>query len=100
MMDRYSAANTVKVQGNAYVGKGTVLYSDSETGLDRLSIASNVNFFMQVLSRPTGARAWQPVSQHRAAMSSFGPSVRYWSFFPTARRSITPATPTTRLRSA
>ena len=27
--DRYSATNTVKVQGNAYVGLGTVLYSDS-----------------------------------------------------------------------
>ena len=27
--DRYSATNTVKVQGNVYVGKGTVLYADS-----------------------------------------------------------------------
>ena len=27
--DRYSATNTVKVQGNIYVGKGTVLYADS-----------------------------------------------------------------------
>jgi urea carboxylase-associated protein 1 len=26
--DRYSAMNTVKVQGNVFVGKGTVLYSD------------------------------------------------------------------------
>ena len=27
--DRYSATNTVKVQGNVYDGKGTVLYADS-----------------------------------------------------------------------
>ena len=27
--DRYSATNTVKVQGNVYVGLGTVLYADS-----------------------------------------------------------------------
>ena len=27
--DRYSATNTVKIQGNIYVGKGTVLYADS-----------------------------------------------------------------------
>ena len=27
--DRYSSMNTIKVQGNAYVGKGTVLYSDA-----------------------------------------------------------------------
>jgi len=26
--DRYSAANTIKVQGNIYIGAGTVLYSD------------------------------------------------------------------------
>jgi uncharacterized protein len=27
--DRYNSMNTVKVQGNSYVGKGTVLYSDA-----------------------------------------------------------------------
>ena len=27
--DRYSATNTVKVQGNIYVGQGSILYSDS-----------------------------------------------------------------------
>ena len=27
--DRYSATNTLKDQGNVYVGKGTVLYADS-----------------------------------------------------------------------
>ena len=27
--DRYCATNTVKVQGNVYVGQGTVLYADS-----------------------------------------------------------------------
>lgn len=31
--DRYSASNTVKVQGNIYVGEGTVLYSDSGKAL-------------------------------------------------------------------
>ena len=31
--DRYSATNTIKVQGNIYVGKGTVLYSDSGRAL-------------------------------------------------------------------
>ncbi len=31
--DRYSATNTIKVQGNIYVGKGTVLYSDSGKAL-------------------------------------------------------------------
>ena len=31
--DRYSAANTVKVQGNIYVGEGTILYSDSGKAL-------------------------------------------------------------------
>jgi urea carboxylase-associated protein 1 len=31
--DRYSATNTVKVQGNVYVGPGTVLYADSGTAL-------------------------------------------------------------------
>ena len=94
--DRYSSMNTVKIQGNLYVGKGTVLYSDSgkalltviedtlgrhdtvygccsnannrlrygvtttescytnfsnelaRHGLDRGSIVSNLNFFMQV----------------------------------------------------
>jgi urea carboxylase-associated protein 1 len=29
LADRYSATNTVKVQGNVYVGLGTVLYADS-----------------------------------------------------------------------
>jgi urea carboxylase-associated protein 1 len=94
--DRYSASNTIKVQGSVYVGRGTTLYSDSgaallrvvgdsvgqhdtlygccseannflrygvrhtancydnflrglaSRGLDRLSIVSNINFFMQV----------------------------------------------------
>ena len=27
--DRYSASNTIKVQGNIYIGEGSVLYSDS-----------------------------------------------------------------------
>lgn len=27
--DRYNSMNTIKVQGNSYVGKGTVLYSDA-----------------------------------------------------------------------
>src|SRR5580700_10720691 len=27
--DRYSATNTMKIQGNIYIGKGTVLYSES-----------------------------------------------------------------------
>ena len=31
--DRYSATNTVKVQGNVYVGLGTVLYADSGVAL-------------------------------------------------------------------
>lgn len=31
--DRYSATNTVKVQGNVYVGLGSVLYSDSGAAL-------------------------------------------------------------------
>jgi len=31
--DRYSSMNTVKVQGNVYVGKGTVLYADSGNAL-------------------------------------------------------------------
>ena len=34
--DRYSATNTVKVQGNVYVGKGTVLYADSGKPLMRV----------------------------------------------------------------
>lgn len=33
LADRYSATNTVKVQGNVYVGLHTVLYSDSGTAL-------------------------------------------------------------------
>ena len=31
--DRYSAANTIKLQGNIYVGEGTILYSDSRKAL-------------------------------------------------------------------
>ena len=31
--DRYSAANTIKVQGNVYIGMGTVLYSDRGAAL-------------------------------------------------------------------
>jgi hypothetical protein len=31
--DRYSATNTVKVQGNIYIGLGTVLYADSGAAL-------------------------------------------------------------------
>jgi urea carboxylase-associated protein 1 len=31
--DRYSATNTVKIQGGIYVGKGTVLYSDAGAAL-------------------------------------------------------------------
>jgi uncharacterized protein len=31
--DRYSATNTVKVQGNIYIGGGTVLYADSGAAL-------------------------------------------------------------------
>lgn len=34
--DRYSATNTVKVQGNVYVGEGTVLYADSGKPLLRV----------------------------------------------------------------
>ena len=34
--DRYSSTNTVKVQGNVYVGKGTVLYADSGKPLLRV----------------------------------------------------------------
>ncbi|MDC0476328.1 DUF1989 domain-containing protein [Alphaproteobacteria bacterium] len=34
--DRYSATNTVKVQGNIYVGKETVLYADSGKPLLRV----------------------------------------------------------------
>ena len=34
--DRYSATNTVKVQGNVYVNKGTVLYADSGKPLLRV----------------------------------------------------------------
>ena len=34
--DRYSATNTVKVQGNVYVGKETVLYADSGKPLLRV----------------------------------------------------------------
>ena len=34
--DRYSATNTVKVQGNVYVGNGTVLYADSGKPLLRV----------------------------------------------------------------
>jgi uncharacterized protein len=96
LSDRYSSMNTIKVQANAYIGKGTVLYSDAGValftliadtlgrhdtiygccsaannflryglrdtpscyanfqevlgtfGLDKGSIVSNVNFFMQV----------------------------------------------------
>ncbi len=33
LTDRYSTMNTVKVQGNVYVGLNTVLYSDSGTAL-------------------------------------------------------------------
>ena len=33
IIDRYSATNTVKVQCNIYVGKGTVLYADSGKAL-------------------------------------------------------------------
>jgi len=33
LSDRYSTMNTVKVQGNVYVGLGTILYSDSGTAL-------------------------------------------------------------------
>ena len=31
--DRYSSMNTIKIQGNSYVGLGTVLYSDSGVAL-------------------------------------------------------------------
>src|SRR5580700_10029700 len=31
--DRYSATNTIKVQGNIYIGAGTVLYSDRGAAL-------------------------------------------------------------------
>jgi urea carboxylase-associated protein 1 len=31
--DRYSATNTIKVQGNIYIGNGTVLYADSGAAL-------------------------------------------------------------------
>ena len=34
--DRYSATNTVKVQGNVYVGKETILYADSGKPLLRV----------------------------------------------------------------
>ncbi|WP_114965146.1 DUF1989 domain-containing protein [Alkalilacustris brevis] len=33
LRDRYSATNTIKVQGNVYVGLGTVLYADSGRAL-------------------------------------------------------------------
>jgi hypothetical protein len=31
--DRYSASNTIKVQGSVYINRGTILYSDSGTAL-------------------------------------------------------------------
>ena len=34
--DRYSSMNTIKVQGNLYVGAGTVLYADSGNALFRV----------------------------------------------------------------
>jgi urea carboxylase-associated protein 1 len=37
--DRYSSMNTIKVQGNAYIGKGTVLYSDS--GVPLLTVVAD-----------------------------------------------------------
>jgi uncharacterized protein len=37
--DRYSATNTIKVQGSIYVGKGTVLYSD--TGLALITVVED-----------------------------------------------------------
>ena len=33
LTDRYSTMNTVKVQGNVYIGQGTVLYSDAGVAL-------------------------------------------------------------------
>jgi uncharacterized protein len=33
LTDRYSSMNTIKVQGNAYIGRGTVLYSDAGAAL-------------------------------------------------------------------
>ena len=33
LTDRYSTMNTVKVQGNVYIGRGTVLYSDAGVAL-------------------------------------------------------------------
>jgi urea carboxylase-associated protein 1 len=33
LTDRYSSMNTIKVQGNAYIGIGTVLYSDAGAAL-------------------------------------------------------------------
>jgi urea carboxylase-associated protein 1 len=35
--DRYNATNTVKVQGNIYIGNGTVLYADSGAALFTIS---------------------------------------------------------------
>src|ERR1700737_302970 len=33
LADRYSSMNTIKVQGSVYIGRGTVLYSDSGVAL-------------------------------------------------------------------
>lgn len=41
--DRYSASNTIKVQGNIYIRKGTVLYSDSGKRLFTVLEDSGVN---------------------------------------------------------
>ena len=41
--DRYSATNTVKVQGNIYVGKDSVLYADS--GKELMTVIEEEGFF-------------------------------------------------------
>jgi uncharacterized protein len=61
--ERYSAQDTLRVQGSAYLQLGTKLISNrrenfilelSRHGLTKRDIVSNLNFFMNVPIEPTG----------------------------------------------
>ena len=76
------------------------LLEGARHGLGASDLASNINWFMNVPSIPTARSESSTGCRHRASGSRCAPTSTRWCWCRTARRSTTPATPSTRRRSA
>jgi uncharacterized protein YcgI (DUF1989 family) len=96
--DRYSATNTIKMQGNIYIGVDTVLYSDRGTALFTV-IMDTCGRHDTIYGCCSEAPVSPTGSRNPAAMSSCVPSGTSSPSYRTAHRCTIPATATTRRQS-